>query len=353
MATEHPDPFFNNWQFDLLMKIPLYRIYNYFKQYYSYYSLSDKIDKNELIPYSKYTKEINPGCNTINNALKNLKKDLAQYELFDTKKHCEYLSYFLHDKFKTITSEINFEQLYKEINNNKMMYYYLDDQTCHIKKFDNYKGNFDNKKYLYFHSEMLHWIKEKYEKEFYHYQDFCNKCIQYSANFYNEKIKNNYCKEKESYETELQSFIENFKKTKEFLESKGMQITPTITELPTVPTCPAEKSIIALDTESHGHSHAAPENNPVHGDSSTEIPPVVNAINGADTTAGIALGTFSGISLLYFFFYKFTPFGSLISQKLGSTKKYFNLGEKSEELNLDAYDNDDNNLFNNEYHIQY
>ncbi|SBS94530.1 PIR Superfamily Protein [Plasmodium ovale curtisi] len=347
---EHPDTFFNNLRFDLLMKIPLYSIYKDFNMYYSHYSSSNKIVINELVLYSQCTKEFIPGCKTIINALKNLKYNLAKYDLFDTNKHCEYLSYLLYDKFKKIT-EINFEQLYEEINYN-MPIYDLNDKTCHIKKFDNYKGNFDNKKYLYFHSEMLHWIKEKYEKHFKHEQDFCIKCIQDSAKFYNEKIKNKYCEEKESYEIELRSFIENFNETKEFLERNGMQITPSITELPTVPSCPAEKSTIALDTGRHSHSLGEPENNPVLGDSVPEIPPMGNPNNGADTTAGIVLGTFSGISLLYFFFHKFTPFGSLISQKLGSTTKYFNLGEKSEELNLDAY-NDDTNLFNNEYHIQY
>ncbi|SBT01516.1 PIR Superfamily Protein [Plasmodium ovale curtisi] len=351
MAVKHPDPFFNNLREDLLMKIPLYYIYKNFNMFYSHYSSPHKIDMSELELYSQCTKEINPGCNAIINVLKNVKNKSEQYDFFDTNKHCEYLSYFLYDKFKKIT-EINFEQLYEEINDS-MPVYNLDDQTCHIKEFHKYKDNFDNKKYLYFHSEMLHWIKEKYEKHFKHEQDFCIKCIQDSLTFYNEKIKNIYCKEKESYETELQSFIENFKKTKEFLESNGMQITPSITELPTVPTCPAEKPIIALDTENHGHSHAAPQINPIPRNSIPDIPPMDNPNDGADATAGIVLGTFSGISLLYFFFYKFTPFGSLVSQKLGSTKKYFNLGEKSEELNLDAYDNDDNNLFNNEYHIQY
>ncbi|SBT72784.1 PIR protein [Plasmodium ovale] len=345
----HPDTFFNNFRFDLLMKIPLYYIYKDFNNYYSYYSSSNNIDKNELALFSECTKEINPGCNAINNALKNVKNKSEQYDLFDTNKHCEYLSYFLYDKFKKIT-EINFEQLYEEINGN-MPIYDLDDQTCHIKEFHKYKDNFDNKKYLYFYSEMLHWIKEKYEKNFNQEQDFCNQCIQDSAKFYNENIKNIYCEEKVSYGSELQSFIRNFNETKKFLEGNHVQITP-ITELPTLPTCP-EKPRITLGTEPLDHSHAAPQINPIPSDSGPEIPPIGNPNNGADTTAGIVLGTFSGISLLYFFFHKFTPFGSLISQKLGSTKKYFNLGEKSEELNLDAYDNDDASLFNNEYHIQY
>ncbi|SBT83833.1 PIR protein [Plasmodium ovale] len=353
MAVKHPDPFFNNWQFDLLMKIPLYLICKDFNNYYSHYSSSNYIDKNEFVPYSEYKEEIKPGWNAINNALKNLKKNnLEKYDSFDTNKQCEYLSYFLYDKFKKITKEINFEQLYEEINTNKLIYYDLDDKTCHIKKFHMYNDNFDNKKYLYFHSEMLHWIKEKYKEHFYLEHDFCNHCIQDSVKFYNNEIKNNYCKEKESYETELRSFIENFNKTKVFLERNGIQITPPITELPTEPECPVEPSI-TLDTESHGHSHSASQINLMSKDSYPDIPPMGNPNNGADTTAGIVLGTFSGISLLYFFFHKFTPFGSLISQKLGSTKKFFNHGEKSEELNLDAYDNDDTNLFNNEYHIQY
>ncbi|SBS93808.1 PIR Superfamily Protein [Plasmodium ovale curtisi] len=348
---EHPDTFFNNLRFDLLMKIPLYSIYKDFNMYYSHYSSSNKIVTNELVLYSQCTKEFIPGCKTIINALKNLKYNLAKYDLFDTNKHCEYLSYYLYDKFKKITNEINFEQLYKEINYNKTIYD-LNDRTCHIKEFHKYKDNFDNKKYLYFYSEMLHWIKKKYEEHFYLEHDFCNHCIQDSVKFYNNEIKNNYCKEKESYETELRSFIENFNKTKVFLERNGIQITPPITELPTEPECPVEPSI-TLDTESHGHSHSASQINPMSKDSYPDIPPMGNPNNGADTTAGIVLGTFSGISLLYFFFHKFTPFGSLISQKLGSTKKFFNHGEKSEELNLDAYDNDDTNLFNNEYHIQY
>ncbi|SBT74473.1 PIR protein [Plasmodium ovale] len=351
MAMKHLDAFFNNFRFDLLMKIPLYLIHKEFNIYYSHYLTSKKIHKNELVLCSEYTKETNPGCNAINNALKNFKGNSKKFDFFDNEKHCEYLSYFLHDKFRTITNENNFDKLYKEINDN-MKIYDLDNQTCHIKKFDNYKGNFDNKKFLYFHSEMLHWIKDKYEKHFYQYQTFCNQCIQDSVTFYNNEIKNKYCEEKESYETELRSFIENFKETKEFLERKGMQITPSIRELPTVPNCPA-KTRNALGTVPLDHSHAAPQNNPITRDSGPEIPPIVSPNNGADTTAGIVLGTFSGISLLYFFFHKFTPFGSLISQKLGSTKKHFNIGEKSEEFNLDAYDNDDTNIFNNEYHIQY
>ncbi|SBT57290.1 PIR Superfamily Protein [Plasmodium ovale wallikeri] len=347
---EHPDPFFDNWEFDLLMKIPLYYIYKDFNNYYSYYSSSNNIDKNELALFSECTKEINPGCNAINNALKNLKNDLVKYDLFDTNKHCEYLSYFLYDKLKKITG-INFDQLYEEINDN-MPIYDLNTETCHIKEFHKYKDNFRNKKYLYFYSEMLHWIKEKYKEYFYLENDFCNKCIQDSVTFYNEEIKSKYCEKKDSYETELQSFIRNFNETKEFLEGNGIQIIPPIKKLLTEPTCPAETRN-ALDTESSGHSHSTPQINPIPEDSDPEIPPIGNPNNGADTTAGIVLGTFSGISLLYFIFHKFTPFGSLISQKLGSTKKHFNLGEKSEELSLDAYDNDDASLFNNEYHIQY
>ncbi|SBT56758.1 PIR Superfamily Protein [Plasmodium ovale wallikeri] len=350
---ENTDTFFNNWEtsFDLLMKIPLYLINQEFNMYYSHFSISQNIDKNDLVLYSQHKKDINPGCNAINNALKNFKSNSEQY-FSDNKKYCEYLSYFLYDKFKKITNVINFEQLYKEINNN-ITRYDLKDQKCHIKEFYKFKDNFDSKKYLYFHSEMLYWVKEKYEEHFNQDHDFCKQCIQDSVTFYNNKIKNKYCENKESYETELQSFIDNFNKTKAFLESKGIQITPSIRELPAVPNCPAEESQITLVTESPGHSHSASQINPIPTDFHPDIPPMDNPNNGADTTAGIVLGTFSGISLLYLFFHKFTPFGSLISQKLGSTKKYFNLGEKSEELNLDAYENDDASLFNNEYHIQY
>ncbi|SBT02780.1 unspecified product, partial [Plasmodium ovale curtisi] len=49
----------------------------------------------------------------------------------------------------------------------------------------------------------------------------------------------------------------------------------------------------------------------------------------------------------------FTPLGSSLHNKIWMTKKNFNLEDKSDKLKLEASDNENMDLYNSMYNIQY
>ncbi|SBS92462.1 PIR Superfamily Protein [Plasmodium ovale curtisi] len=350
MATNSIDHFFEKWhdRYDFLMNLPLYITYNNFSSNYSYTP-----SKYDLCSY--YIEDSNPDfgefrkvCRAVEKTLNSL--DSGIYHELDNCKPYEYISYFLYDKIKNIDTNNYFQSFYEILP--IILISYGNMKNCNIIKFDTNKDEFHKKYELYFRGEIMHWIKLKYESYFHIDQEFCKKYLNECFQFYNEKIKNNYCKELVHYEEELTKFSNNFNETMRFLKTMKIDIKEDEIQLPLKTECSSGEhsaGLIVGPKLAQGGKH-------IGGDSASYNPESVSIGSpNADTnvTAGTVSGTFIGISLLSLLFWKFTPLGSRIQHKIWNKGNNYNLEHQNDEIILDTSTNEDIYSYNNKYNIQY
>ncbi|SBT84113.1 PIR protein [Plasmodium ovale] len=352
MDTNSIDYFFQNLKdrYRYLMSLPLYTIYQNFSLYYNYKEYREDICKHYIHGSIPPFIELRQICRAVYKTLSELDLKILK-ELDDNCKSYEYVSYFLHDKIKNTDTNNNFEELYTTLSN--ILIYPVEGKKCDIIRFDLNKDTFDKKKELYFHSEILYWIKLKNESTFHFDEDFCKNYINKCFNFYTEKIKNSNCEEFRHYEKELKKFSNNFNATIKFLKENAINITENEIELPIKTVCPADEHSTELTETGRNpeYRNQVMEYNPANPNlqpMSLGSPDAYTNVN-----AGIVSGTLFGTFLLSLFFWKFTPLGSRIQHKIWSTKNNYNIENKTDEIILDTSDNEDIYSYNNEYHIQY
>ncbi|SBS82060.1 PIR Superfamily Protein [Plasmodium ovale curtisi] len=352
MDTNSIDNFFHNWyeRYNDLMSLPLYITYHNFFRHDSIMRGKDDFCAYSIQSDIPYSDKIRSVCRIAEGALKHL--DSKSYnELYDKCKPFEYISYFVYDKIKNIETSNNFQELYETLDIIKKDY--SNGNNCKIKKFYTDENLFNKIKELYFHSEILYWIKLKNKKNFYFdkefYEDYLNKC----SDFYNKKIKDNYCKEFKYYEKELESFSNNFNEIIKFLEGKEINITKEEIRFPLKEECPSEEQSTSLEEQAREPAQNGKE---MEYDTSVSNPgfiPMVSPDADTNVNAGIVSGAFAGISLLSLFFWKFTSLGSRIQHKIWKIKNNHNLKNETDEIIVDTSEIEDMYSYNNEYNIHY
>ncbi|SBT83608.1 PIR protein [Plasmodium ovale] len=332
------------------MSLTLYTINRNFSSYYDYKQYREDICIYYIPQSIPHFSEFRQVCYAVYNTL----KQLYSKHFTELDKNCksyEYVSYFLYDKIKNIYTKNNFEDLYEILAT--ILNYTVEGKKCDIIRFHMNKDEFDKKKELYFHSEILQWIKLKNEDTFYFDKDFCKNYINKCFNFYTKKIKDSDCKEFRHYEKELKNFSNNFNATIKFLKENEINIAENDIELPIKTECSSEEQSTKLtqfqdNSENRDQEMGYDSANSKPGPTSLDFSHANTNVN-----AGIVSGTLFGTLLLSLFFWKFTPLGSRIQHKIWSTKNNYNIENKTDEIILDTSDNEDIYSYNNEYHIQY
>ncbi|SBT55408.1 PIR Superfamily Protein [Plasmodium ovale wallikeri] len=343
------DSFFNGWQkkYPPFMNLPLRMIYHKFSLYYNHVTVGSSLCNNYIEDSHPERNIILPLCHKANSVLKRL-KTLTAREL-DITKLCEYLSYFLYDKIKNSTSNSNVEEFYQILNQIKKSYD-LNDDKCELK---NYKMDmlvFKNKKNLYIYSDILNWIKKKSVfNTFYssYYNNYLDECVK----SYKEAANANNCKYFQHFKGELECFLNNFNDTKNFLKQKGITISEAAENIEKY-TCPSEADSAFTPKVFTGSEDGTPVQD-INGPPDVEVHSMSTPNNGKGITAGIASSMITGMSLIFFFLYKFTHIPSWLHHKIRRIKKESDLEGKSDEFILHTSENESMNLYKDEYNLNY
>ncbi|SBT02795.1 PIR Superfamily Protein [Plasmodium ovale curtisi] len=352
MSNRITDPLLYKWdsKYKSLARLPLFRINNIFNKYYSLGQNINAICDSSIPEESLHFSDLRTACHNIDKILKNLIQIQLQ-SYIDINKRCEFLSYFIYDKVKNINTNNNFQELYKVLNDAKNSYN-LNDDKCTILKFNINAEVFNKKKELFFRSDILHCIEKEYNNLFIDDHHFLNQYMSECADFYNEIIQNDFCKNDKLYEPELKRFHEVFNKTKDFLKGKSVTSVENI-KFMEKPACIAEAEDSTLSGKVSLVSEDARQMLNV-SDQHDDVTIPKDASNiGTHSSAGIILGITFGTFLLFLSVYKFTPFGTLLHDKIQKKKYIYGLEDKNTELLLDGSDNEDINLFSERYPIRY
>ncbi|SBS92461.1 PIR Superfamily Protein [Plasmodium ovale curtisi] len=351
MSTKTTDPILQELdkKYPILSGLPLFRIYNNFDTY-SMRRARDSICKNHINNSFSHSDVILSICESIEQIFINSKSIVDRFPHVNFNKYCEYLSFYIYEKIKNITTENNYEEFYKALNEANITYI-LNHDNCNITNFKNNEEGYNKKKELFFRSEILHWIKIKYDNTFSGDESFCNIYFKDCAKFYNENIKNEYCKLAKLHDNEIKSFLTNFRETKKFLGDQSINISIDETHLPSESTCPPETEIeleLKPGILASDESMISPA-----GHSNAETTPIGSPNSDTDKTLEILISAASGLVLVFPILYKFTPFGTWLHNRLRTNKGKIDLEAKSEEFNIDNFENEDITSYSDIYNINY
>lgn len=282
------------------MNLPLYTIYSKFSSIYSYKSSEYDLCSYHIQESTPHFSEFRKVCRAVEKTLIYLNPE--NYKELDNCKPYEYISYFLYDKIKNIDTNNYFQTFYGILNS--ILSSHGKGKMCNIIEFNTNKDEFANKKELYFRGEIIHWIKLKYESYFQFFQDFCKNYLKECFQFYNQNIKDKYCKKLEHCEKEIESFSKNINETMTFLKEKKIDIMEEEIQLPPKTGCPSKEQKDSVEQQVHNQAH--PGQQMVHVFTNPNPESVLIGSPNADTnvTAGTVSGTFLGISLLSLLFWK-------------------------------------------------
>ncbi|SBT73603.1 PIR protein [Plasmodium ovale] len=352
MSKRTTDPILQELErkYPILSGLPLFRIDNNFYTYSirpAVNSICRSYIKND---YENLSDTLST-CEKIENIIVYTNSIVSNFPLINIDKYCEHLSYFIYEKIKNITTKNNYAEFYKALNEANKKYISNHD-NCDITNFKNNEEVYNKKKELFFRSEILRWIKIKYDKTFSGDETFCNNYFKDCALFYNENIKNEYCKLAKFHDKEIKSFLNNFKETKQFLEDKGVNISIDVAHLPQESACELE---LRTELEERKPGSLASDKNII---SLAELPnaettPIASLNSDKDKTLEILLSVSAAIFLVFPILYKFTPFGTWIHNRIEMNKGNFDLDAKNEELNIDNFENENLISYDDMYNINY
>ncbi|SBT55990.1 PIR Superfamily Protein [Plasmodium ovale wallikeri] len=354
MSNSITDPILSKWkeQYHSLMRLPLFRIYINFTKYYTFKRNVNNICSTSIAEESSpYSNNMQDVCQAFNKMIETRNSMVNRANYVSINEYCIYLSYFSYDKIKNSFSSSNFQKFYKALNDTKAQYD-LNDDKCTILKFNINEESFNKKKELFFRSDILRWIEKEYNNLFINDYHFLNQYISECEDFYNGIIQNDFCKNGTLYEPELKQFYEAFNKTKDFLKGKAVISVENI-KLIEKPECLSEVRNSILPEKDLLVPKADHQMVDI-SDQPSEVSVPMNPSNiGTHTSEGIILGITFGTFLLILSFYKFTPFGTWLHDKIRKKKSIYGLTDKNSELLLDGSDNEDTNLYSELYPITY
>ncbi|SBT00118.1 PIR Superfamily Protein, partial [Plasmodium ovale curtisi] len=305
MASKVTEEFFQKLGNDgtFLMNFDLYVKYRIFSQIYDHPNDRDSICNNYLGENPESDYNVSSVCRRIDNIFKNFISSVSSNTSGTINKCCEYLSYFIYDKIKNLSTYINVAQFYAALNHAKEIYYISDD-NCDIINFYSKKGEFDKMKELYFRSEILQEIKNNYDKISVDDVSFYKTYISEFANFYNEKVIPDFCNYDEYYKNILKNFLHNFNETKNILERNRIQKLEVDTQLSPIPSCVSEQRGATSEQVRISDAHSQGQGVSKHGGLSTDMAPSSTPDTGKNNTAGVVSGILIGTFSLFLIIYK-------------------------------------------------
>ncbi|SBS84779.1 PIR protein [Plasmodium ovale] len=349
------DTFFDDWdnKYPLFVYSGLYRLYKFsFSRYYQTDSTTFACNhyRENNFPENKDIRDV---CLKAELTLKNLNGNIATYGLDNFDKGCEYIRYWVYDRISNInTSEENIQYLYTALDAVKSSYY-INSSNCNVKIFDIEKGEFEKKKHLYFHREILQWIKKKYGTNYVNnplYENYLNDC----ATKYRTIVENIDCNKFESYKQELIDFKIAFEETTKFLLEKGEITLANELKLSDIPTCQSTPIDPKLENADDDGFDTAQSMKPEVAHSMDDDTTAGSLSTGNGITGGIISSITFGMLFLFFISYKFTPFGQKLNQLKRIPNKMFNkIEDENEESPIQRRYNDYVEFNNDTYNIQY
>lgn len=256
---------------------------------------------DHYIPYTyKHATDILPVCRIIETILKNFSYFKKLYDSVKIETFCKYLSYFSYEILKNNRSYTNVNELYEILNDASGSYGLY---NCNIKNFEIDKEAFDKKKNIFFHSEILHSIKNKSNFSNYDSSEY-NEYFQESAKTYAEITNDEECKYFQYCKNELENFYKNFKETKECLKENEINISEDGIELPEKTKCAIQDVSIHLPeqrSQSLGSSQDLFSNGEQHRRQNLLRD---NSNKNTGINSGVSLGIMGGIIPLSLIFYK-------------------------------------------------
>ncbi|SBT73436.1 Plasmodium vivax Vir protein, putative [Plasmodium ovale] len=349
MVSKSDDPFFNSWEikYPFLLGSPLYLIYLLFSRDYTAVHSDNPICNIHIKEDTSQESGIHSICLNLQKLLESL-SDFIESEVLDYDVFCKYVSYFLHEKIKDISTRNNLDGLYGALN--YIIKYILNVSTCQITQFKN--EEFDKKKELYFRSEILNWVQNNHN-DIHYTEDLCDKFIDESVQFYNKNVKDNYCKYKQYYKDELENFVNIFNKTKKILGRNGISISEKDLSLPQMSTCSSQDHRNGLEnTEAIVLPSVDQKESPVFHNPDESIQE--DSTNSNRNITSTILGITSGMILIIFFLYKFTPFGAWLHDSILKKKRIRSyIEEEKDDLLENTYESKNKNKYETVHHIGY
>ncbi|SBT01655.1 PIR Superfamily Protein, partial [Plasmodium ovale curtisi] len=339
---------------EFLNNLPLYFIYSSFYipnsdiGYETSYCMRIIKNKDE---HSSYIRTV---CYGVQAMLSYLKVMVQNGNLNNINKGCAYLNYLIHDKIKhIISSSLNIEDLYNAIYYYKG-FYDLREKCSSIEKFKISNDKFDKKKTLFFHTENMFYIKDRYRSISYLDQASYEKYFGECSKYYYKILRDDFCKKDNAYKSELIDFQKTFNETKNFL--KQQHITMPINDLqsPEEYNCSTEILQPVPITRVQGIIDTAMSDSfSAHSPGQQAIDKDTSDINQSNIS-GIIGGTFLGTFVLFLMSYKYTPFGPWLRNKKDVANNLFNNNEiGNHELLINNSENENINLDEQLYHIKY
>ncbi|SBT55104.1 PIR Superfamily Protein [Plasmodium ovale wallikeri] len=355
MGTNIADPFFKDWniKYPFLNNLPLYLKYNMFYEYYVTETTAPSLCDSYLEQDSPYASNILSLCKKTDSVLQAI-SSINTNNLDNARTYCKCLSYLLYyelNKFKAKDYEI--KELYDSLDDIKKIYN-LNNENCNLVNFKIDSKIFSNKKELYFHSEILKFIKIKNNELNHNEKELYKKYLDECTRFYSKIRSDDICKNIEIYGQELKEFVDTFNATIKILIQKELVESMEDLQPPELSLC----SPNIAGSKAHGLQDRMLHFPKPMGDDvrnySFEDHIVDHDSSNRGKTLGIALSTFSGISLLSLLLYKFTNLKSYLPHGKIKNKIFFNeIEDENQELLLQNSEIQNVDLHNPMYCMQY
>ncbi|SBT74250.1 PIR protein [Plasmodium ovale] len=334
------DEFLNQLQakYKFLKDLPLCKIYETFekpKENVSTYDLCEGLIE------SKYTQAevIRPICKNVNVLLKELNKTIKIDDFNNASKGCDYLNYWLRHKIKDVKRPCeNISNLYTSVTLFSNLYS-LSDHCKNVNDIDITNDQFEEKKKLYYYTEIFQWIRKKYNALPTGDQSLCEKYFDDCSKFYNDLVTNNYCEKRKAYASELDEFQKQYGECKNFLSRQEKVISIKDLNSTEQYNCPTEQM----------ENKGPPERKGVDpGDGASN-----DNSNGVNTVVIPVIMTMIGIFFLLLLLHKFTPFGSWARHQLRKKDKIWNNIYEGAQKLLRNPRNENISFSNSEFNIKY
>ncbi|SBT83369.1 PIR protein [Plasmodium ovale] len=352
MTPKYTDNILHSWEkkYNFLSKLPLFGLYKNFYTYFSHSHYANGMCDHYIPDTFEHATDILPVCRVIETILKNFNYLINLYDSVNIETFCKYLSYFSYEILKNNRSYTNVKELYEILKYSTETY--ILNGNCNITNFEIDKEAFDKKKNIFFHSEILHWIKNKHEFSS-NYSSEYNQYFQECAKKYKEIISDEDCKYNQYCKEELENFQKHFNETKKYLKENEIDISEDDIELPEKTKCASQDMSILIPEQRSQSLHSSQDVYSNGGQHRGQNLLRDNSNQNTGINSGVSLGIMGGIIPLSLIFYKYTPFGPWLHSKIARRKKKIHLEEKINQIYLDTSENENINSYNDMYNIQY